>query len=330
MGTFGAPLGLFLAAYLFGICLAAKYAVHRQSGRSKVLLGFVLLFPVVIGLLLHAVSRTTAHTWKAVCRNQMKQLAFAMYNYHDTYGTYPPACTTDKTGQPMHSWRTMLLPYLEDDALYKQVDLTTTWNSQTNKQLSSHAAYCFQCGTAERTGRSGTTDYVAVVGEGTMWSTEGSRHIADPANTIMFIEIADSDIQWAEPRDLTLSEVLDPRGEKNRPLASHHEVYAGTPFTHPVPSTFRVATANGSVYEFSSRPSREELIALFDPGPKSIDIAAIANRPSRPRLRWSGILGLIIMVASYVGICCARLWPVQERYDRQDEESFRGQQSGSP
>jgi hypothetical protein len=37
------------------------------------------------------------------CGNNMKQIALALLNYNDSYGTLPPAYVTDKNGQPVHS-----------------------------------------------------------------------------------------------------------------------------------------------------------------------------------------------------------------------------------
>ncbi len=44
------------------------------------------------------------------CSNNMKQIALALHNYHDTYRTFP-AYTVDGNGQPLHSWRTLILPF---------------------------------------------------------------------------------------------------------------------------------------------------------------------------------------------------------------------------
>src|SRR5687767_14136115 len=46
------------------------------------------------------------------CKNNLKQIALALHNYHDVYGSFPPAYIADKDGRPMHSWRVLLLPYI--------------------------------------------------------------------------------------------------------------------------------------------------------------------------------------------------------------------------
>ena len=67
--------------------------------------------------------------------NNMKQIGLAMFNYACQYKTLPPAYTTDKNGKPLLSWRVLLLPYMDEDGLYKQFHLDEPWDSEHNKPL---------------------------------------------------------------------------------------------------------------------------------------------------------------------------------------------------
>src|SRR5438093_7201056 len=67
--------------------------------------------------------------------NNLKQLALAMHNYHDTYGHLPPAALKNKKGKPLLSWRVALLPFVEEDKLYKEFRLDEPWDSAHNKKL---------------------------------------------------------------------------------------------------------------------------------------------------------------------------------------------------
>ncbi|HEY7310342.1 MAG TPA: sigma-70 family RNA polymerase sigma factor [Gemmataceae bacterium] len=79
----------------------------------------------------------TAQLARNVARSRLnlKQLALAMHNYNDTYGRLPLAATTDKKGKALLSWRVALLPYLEEQELYKQFKLDEPWDSPHNKKL---------------------------------------------------------------------------------------------------------------------------------------------------------------------------------------------------
>lgn len=61
-------------------------------------------------------------------QNNLKQIVLAMHNYHDANGKWPADTAT-------LSWRVLLLPYLEEEALYKEFDQAEAWDGKTNKKL---------------------------------------------------------------------------------------------------------------------------------------------------------------------------------------------------
>ena len=68
------------------------------------------------------------------CANNLKQIALALRNYESVYHALPPAYTVDAEGKPLHSWRTLILPYLEQQALYDKIDLSKPWDDPANKE----------------------------------------------------------------------------------------------------------------------------------------------------------------------------------------------------
>src|SRR5688572_33251458 len=50
---------------------------------------------------------------------------------------FPPAYVADSNGTPMHSWRVLILPYIEANHIYDRYDQTQPWDSATNRQLRS-------------------------------------------------------------------------------------------------------------------------------------------------------------------------------------------------
>jgi RNA polymerase sigma factor (sigma-70 family) len=71
---------------------------------------------------------------RARSMNNLKQILLAMHNYHDANGNMPHDIT-DKDGKPMLSWRVAILPYIEQDNLFKQFKLDEPWDSDHNKKL---------------------------------------------------------------------------------------------------------------------------------------------------------------------------------------------------
>jgi hypothetical protein len=66
--------------------------------------------------------------------NNLKQIGIALHAYHDTYGQLP-ANITAKNGEPLLSWRVAILPFIEEDALYKQFKLDEVWDGEHNMKL---------------------------------------------------------------------------------------------------------------------------------------------------------------------------------------------------
>lgn len=66
------------------------------------------------------------------CIGQYKMFGLSMHNLHSTQGRFPPAYLTDGNGHPTLSWRTLLLPYLEQGSLYEQCRFNEPWDSPHN------------------------------------------------------------------------------------------------------------------------------------------------------------------------------------------------------
>ena len=87
---------------------------------------------ILLALLLPAVQAAREASRRMECSNNLKQISLAMHSYHDVYGSLPPAYTIDEEGRRLHSWRTLLLPYLEAGQIYEQLDLSQPWDSLDN------------------------------------------------------------------------------------------------------------------------------------------------------------------------------------------------------
>jgi hypothetical protein len=89
------------------------------------------------GLLLPAVQKVREAASRSQSQNNLKQLAISMHNYNDVYGGKLPAhAIYSKDGRtPLLSWRVAILPYMEQDHLYKQFHLDEPWDSEHNKKL---------------------------------------------------------------------------------------------------------------------------------------------------------------------------------------------------
>jgi hypothetical protein len=71
---------------------------------------------------------------RLAAEENMKHIIIALHNYHDTYGKLPGGYA-DKTGKPGLSWRVAILPFLEQDNLFKSFKLDEPWDSEANAKL---------------------------------------------------------------------------------------------------------------------------------------------------------------------------------------------------
>jgi hypothetical protein len=236
-----------------------RTGVKPKSGAPwKVLLiifggAAVLMVPCLIALLLPAVQQAREAARRTQCKNNLRQIAMAMHIYHDTYGSFPPAVTYSADGKPMHSWRVLLLPFLNERPLYSQYNMNEPWNSHWNSQLLSRMPKVYACPSAPP--GTGETHYAVPVGAKTMFPPERAvsiREIIDgTSNTIMVLESHGSNLNWMAPVDVTVG--------------------VGMPEAQPVSFSsnhlggIHIALADGSVRFLSSKVPSETLDRLLMP-----------------------------------------------------------------
>ncbi len=129
----------------------------------------------------------------------------AVANYHDNYKCYPPPFIADADGKPMHSWRILLLPFLERNDLYQQYRFDEPWDGPNNRKLANQMPSIFALHGCEKPGNV-TTNYLRVIGDQTASPSGRSLKETDiidgTANTLFIIENVDAGVHWMEPRDL--------------------------------------------------------------------------------------------------------------------------------
>jgi hypothetical protein len=62
-------------------------------------------------------------------------VALALHNYQDLHGRLPPAVVYGEGNRPLYSWRVLLLPFLEQQALYDKFHRDEAWDSPHNMKL---------------------------------------------------------------------------------------------------------------------------------------------------------------------------------------------------
>ena len=102
---------------------------------------------------------------RARVRTISKQIGLACTIITTPTACFPPAAIVDKKGKPLLSWRVSILPFIEQDNLYKQFHLDEPWDSKHNLPLANAIVKIYTL-PVWPTQSEGYTHYRAFVGNG--------------------------------------------------------------------------------------------------------------------------------------------------------------------
>jgi hypothetical protein len=185
---------------------ALKQAKVEQDGKRLQASASVKLdVPNSAVMVLEAIQKVRSAAGRQQSANNLKQIALAMHNYHDTMASLPPQATYDKNGKPLLSWRVLILPYIEQQELYKQFHLDEPWDSEHNKKLLTRMPKVYASPQDENTSKDHTTRYQGFVGKGAFFEGKKGLRFADftdgTSNTLMIVE-ASKAVPWSKPEDI--------------------------------------------------------------------------------------------------------------------------------
>jgi prepilin-type N-terminal cleavage/methylation domain-containing protein/prepilin-type processing-associated H-X9-DG protein len=118
------------------------------------LLVVIAIIAILIGLLVPAVQKVREAAARIKCGNNLHQIGLALHSYHDTNGSFPPgyadgntnpSSTPDNDVGPGWGWSSFLLPQLEQDNVYRQINFSRTVGMGVNAQISQLPLGVFQC-----------------------------------------------------------------------------------------------------------------------------------------------------------------------------------------
>lgn len=171
--------------------MTVKLNVGRRAIRGFTLIELLVVIAIIavlIALLLPAVQQAREAARRTQCRNNLKQIGLAMHNYEGTHGMFPPngigRPTENIGGRYLQDWLAwsgfaMLLPYVEQDNIYNQIDFNYRWDNNNggtvNNTMARTRIAAFVCpsdpgASVQYTANMGPTSYAISTGAASHWS----------------------------------------------------------------------------------------------------------------------------------------------------------------
>jgi prepilin-type processing-associated H-X9-DG protein len=183
-------------------------------------IGSLMTFFVLIlaALLFPAVQAARSAAQRAQCVNNLKQIGLAFHNFEDKEGHFPAQAITDPQGKPLLSWRVAILPYIEQESLYKQFKLDEPWDSPNNLPLLSQMPSIYQCQSVAPGGApsgGSNTRYQGIAGPGALF--EGAkaatlRDITDGTSNTILVAEGKQPVPWTKPDDIPIASITTSLG----------------------------------------------------------------------------------------------------------------------
>lgn len=192
-------------------------------------------------------------------QNNLKQMAIGMHSMHEVYKGFPPPANYDKfTAKPLLSWRVHLLPFIEQDVLYKKFRLNEPWDSPHNIQLLKEMPKIYQVNWGDQPPQ-GHTNYQVFTGPQTMFELQRQfpgdpfgfkglniGNIPDGTSNTLLIAEGGNAVPWTKPEDLI-----------------YHPTSPVPKIGGPFKDFANVAFADGAVHSVMTSASEKTLRALI-------------------------------------------------------------------
>ena len=134
---------------------------------------------LAVALLLPASRSSPQAARYARCRNNLQRITQAMLRYGEIHGSLPPPFTRGPDGTPLHSWRTLILPYLGEEKLFSAIDLSKPWDDPANARARRSMPDVYACPSSQAP--AGRTTYMVVVAPESCFPAEGQVALEDLA-----------------------------------------------------------------------------------------------------------------------------------------------------
>jgi hypothetical protein len=136
--------------------------------------------------------------------DNLRHLGIALHNFHDVYKSFPTPATYDTEGKPLLSWRVHILPYVEENQLYREFRRDEPWDSEHNKKLIDRMPAVYRRPFADA--KTTKTPYQFPIGDKTAFRPGKKTEFRDirdgTSKTIGIVEVdPEHEVIWTRPDD---------------------------------------------------------------------------------------------------------------------------------
>lgn len=188
---------------------------ESRNGFSIVELLVIIAILVALAAFILPLRRSAGEAARrAQCQNNVKQITTALHKYAAEHGAFPPAFTVGPNGQRLHSWRTLILPYLDQRNLYSRIDLSKPWNDPVNSEAANSSLSAYKCPESKSSIARAHTPYLAVISPDGCFQGPEAKKLADlPGEVRRTMAVVDAGfkraVHWMSPDDIDSSQLFE-------------------------------------------------------------------------------------------------------------------------
>ena len=234
---------------------------------------------------------------QARCMFRTREILLGILHYEEANGHFPPPWTADANGKPMHSWRVLILPYVDEPELYAEYRFDEPWDGPNNSKLLSSVPAIYQCPCHPDHGQ-GLCHHAAIVGSETAWRTDPPMKLSDleagAGHTLLISETLKG-IPWTQPTDLTVEEFARQARELGQsPGRFGHR--NETLFTLSGRTLF-LGFADGQLWKLSIPQEVDAIPRMASRFEKDTTYGRLGELMVQPRVKWPQVVSFSLFVA---------------------------------
>ena len=164
--------------------------------------GVILLSGICLYLLWPTFQGLKSRRDRVTSLNNLQRIAQALNAYALQYGTYPSPIVYDASGQPLYSWRVLILEQLGEPGLAASFRKDLAWDAPENVNLLTQCPAVFVSPASSNTRTGAESNYALITGNNTLFPSTGPLNMDDIGDgreqTLLLVETSNTNTEWTK------------------------------------------------------------------------------------------------------------------------------------